>query len=226
MKTLCIEGRRATSGASACAESPCKIVSPQCGCGSGEQCTVGEPTEEAPNGRFCVTAGDVAIGEPCNANAECAEGAKCVNIGGVTACLEFCANDTSCDAPGGICVITLEDAMGAVIPDATLCSIDCDPLTNNGCTQIPNAGCIIGKDTATGKPFSICAATGNGMQGSPCTTTADCAPTFSCNGAAPNQQCLQYCGFSPAIPGCPGGTVCTAFNPKLVLGPQEYGACL
>src|SRR5688572_29200641 len=46
-------GSGGSGGASVCEEKPCKLVPPQCGCGAGEQCSVGAPTQTNPSGRFC-----------------------------------------------------------------------------------------------------------------------------------------------------------------------------
>jgi hypothetical protein len=216
-------GGSGSGGATSCAETPCKIVPPQCGCAADEQCSVGDPTADNPNGRFCDVAGDTPVGEACNNGVKCVEGAMCVNAGGLSTCLEFCANDTNCDAPGGVCLITLEDGT-ATIPDATLCSTNCDPASNVGC-DVAGSGCVIGKDPTSAKTFSICVGTGAGTQGVTCTSNASCAPTFGCFTVGTEQKCLKYCGYSPLGAACPLDTVCTPFTEQLVLGMQEYGAC-
>src|SRR5436853_39287 len=79
----------ASSSSAMCAESPCKLVSPQCGCPMGQACVV-----DGSGMRKCTPAGNAQIGDACSANNECVEGGVCLaTVGAPTTCFEFCDND-------------------------------------------------------------------------------------------------------------------------------------
>src|SRR5690349_1371671 len=52
-------------GGAECAERPCKLVAPQCGCDSGESCSIQQPTLSNPSGRVCAPVGTAMIAESC-----------------------------------------------------------------------------------------------------------------------------------------------------------------
>ena len=202
-----------------CAEDPCKLLPPQCGCEADQMCVIDSATAENPNGRECTAAGTTAPGQPCAGNSDCAPGSMCVNTG-VNLCMAFCSSNATCNAPGGVCVITLVDGSQQPVPDATLCSLNCDPITNSGCNA---GGCAIGQDPSL-QTFTLCQGVGAGVQGASCVDSGDCAGGYGCFNADP--QCLKYCGYNPTKGVCPGVTVCVPFETPLILGNQEYGACI
>ncbi|MEJ7731439.1 MAG: hypothetical protein WKG00_19765 [Polyangiaceae bacterium] len=180
------------------------------------------PTSAAnPGGRACSVGGTTPPGEPCGSNADCQAGSMCVNTG-VDLCMEFCADDGACNAPGGQCLITLVDSAQQTVPDAVLCSLNCDPITNTGCSA---GGCALGQEEVSMDLFTLCQGAGAGTQGAACVDNGDCAGGFGCFGAAPDQQCLKYCGVNPSKGVCSGGTFCTGFTTPVILGAQEYGVC-
>lgn len=204
-----------------CDEMPCKLVAPQCGCADDEQCEIKTPTAQNPSGRSCVGKGDLAIGAQCAGAGVCQPGSLCVNTGKST-CMEFCSDDAQCDAPGGLCVITLNDGSGGVIPDATLCSPNCDPITNVGC-GVAGMSCQVGvEQTGQMRAFTLCTGSGAGVENAPCTDSGDCAVGFGCFGPAP-EKCLRWCNYLQ--PSCPGAGFCGEVNPPLIIGNTEYGVC-
>ena len=211
-----------TSSGPVCAEDPCKLTVPQCGCPAGEQCSINGST------RACVPSGNTPNGQPC-ASAECSPGLLCASTGpNVTStCTKFCDGDADCVAPGGLCIIGLNDANQNPLPGVTLCTENCDPTTNIGC---PAAGtsCVVGQEQGGQmRFFTRCLGSGAGHQGATCVSNVDCAPKFGCftttNPAA--VKCLKNCKVS-APNGCPAGTKCTFFQPAELVGAEEYGACL
>lgn len=71
-----------------CSESPCKLVSPQCGCGAGQGCYPNAQTLEPE----CTTAGTRTLGQSCTTINGCAPGLLCV--GGF--CYKACESDFDC----------------------------------------------------------------------------------------------------------------------------------
>jgi hypothetical protein len=142
-------------------------------------------------------------------------------------CNKFCDSDADCAAPGGLCLIGLNDANQNPIPGVTLCTENCDPTTNVGC---PAAGtsCVVGQEQAGQmRFFSRCLGSGAGQQNAVCASNVDCAPKFGCfNTMNPvATKCLKNCKKS-APNGCPAGTTCQYFQPPELVGAEEYGACL
>jgi hypothetical protein len=207
-----------SGGGPACTEEPCKLVAPQCGCPADQQCVIGATSPDNPGGRACSTGGTTPPGEPCANNADCQAGSMCVNTG-VNLCMEFCADDAACNAPGGQCLITLVDSAMQTIPDAVLCSLNCDPITNTGCSA---GGCALGQEEVSMELFTLCQGAGAGTQGSVCADNGDCAGGYGCF----DLECLKYCGVNPAKGSCTGGTLCSPFTTPVILGAQEYGVCI
>jgi hypothetical protein len=211
-----------------CDEFPCKLTAPQCGCGASEQCTT-DPTVLDPTFRVCVPQGIQGPGQKCMmGSAGCGPGLVCVQKAPtLNTCTPYCAADGDCVAPGGLCLLTLDDGLGGMIPNAALCTENCDPIANTGC--VTGLACRLGTE-ATGllRSYTRCLAVGGGTQKSPCTVNADCAAGFTCvNSGAATTVCGQYCRV--------GGTDCTiglkcvalqANGKDVVLGGITYGACL
>ena len=203
----------------ACSEMPCKLVEPQCGCAPGEMCSVDT------SGRSCVPEGSVGWGEICGAGAQCAPGHICVLTKDtpptISTCSKFCASDADCEAPGGLCIITLNDGNGGSIPDVTLCTDNCEPTTNAGCAA--GTACQIGTENGgLMRTVTFCAGAGAGTQNTTCADSTECAATYGCFGGV--NACLHWCKVG--LGGCPAATLCNSLSPPLVLGGTEYGACL
>lgn len=206
----------ASSSSGVCGENPCKLVAPQCGCAGGEMCTI-----DGMGGRLCIAAGSAAIGQACVTSNDCAAGGLCAKTAtNISMCAEFCATDATCTSPGGLCTMKLNDGSSGQIPGVTLCSENCDPLTNTGCF-VGGSACHIFKESGgLMRHYTNCSGSGTGMQGAACTNDEQCAPTFSCINAG-TKKCLKYCKVGGAA--CPGGLTCASIG---VIGGTEYGACL
>lgn len=200
-----------------CEEQPCKLVEPQCGCAAGQACTI-----DGSGDRLCAEAGSAAWGAPCNASNPCAAGTLCVGYAaGLDSCSKFCATDQDCEAPGGLCAVTLNGA-----PDVLLCSADCSFVTNAGC-QVSGTSCQLGLREMT-DPFTLCAPSGAGVQNATCADTSGCAPGFIClTTTAMDERCFQWCDVNS--PTCTGGLICQQLEISagvpLVIGTTSYGAC-
>ena len=211
-----------TTGPS-CVEQPCKLVAPQCGCDSGEACTL-----DGSNARGCAAAGTIPVGQPCDENATCAPGGVCVGYSATTnTCAAACNTDEQCDGPGGRCVITLSDGGGGTVPDVLLCSDDCDLVTSQGCTQA-STSCQLGI-TDNNQTFTLCAPSGAGAFQSVCTDNSDCAPGLACLPTSANDdRCFQWCRVGG--PACDDASLtCTALEVttgvNLMIGSETFGVC-
>ncbi len=205
-----------------CEEQPCKLTAPQCGCPETQACTI-----DTTNERACVEAGSATAGQPCNASTLCEPGTMCVGYQtGLLSCAPFCATDADCTAPGGLCTINLSDGNGGDVPNVTLCSENCNPVTNTGC-QVQGTSCQVGlRDMID--PYTLCTPSGAGVQQAACTDSSDCAPGFAClNTAQMTTLCFQWCDVQAA--NCPGALVCQALEISpgvpLTIGNTTYGAC-
>jgi hypothetical protein len=186
-------------------------------------------------GRVC---GDDGCGGSCGT---CAAGDSC-SPGGSCMCQPNCANrECGGDGCGGTCGVCTSGTCGTLGhcicapqcsgrmcgPDGcggtcgsctggTSCSNGtcvtdpnaCDPVGNSGCT--PPNGCTVlsGEKTA-------CGLLGSGVQGSPCSTTANCAGGFACFASVCRKICDRATGD-----GCSAGSTCNGIS-----GWITYGAC-
>jgi hypothetical protein len=180
-----------------------------------------------PNGRECVTEGDVQPGEACTSLLDCVEGSLCVAVAApIDICVEFCEDDSVCEAPGGLCVVTLQDQNGDPIAGVTLCSENCDLTTNAGCL-VSGTSCTIGQEEGGAmRFFTACRGAGLGTQADPCLVNEDCAETFGCFDTGVDTECLAYCKVN--APSCPGGATCLPMQiggMDVVIGSDQYGAC-
>ncbi len=205
-----------------CAESPCRLTSPQCGCAEGQACYLG-----TADSRLCATAGTLGEGATCSATTSCTAGMTCLNIastGRNAMCMRFCDNDRDCTGPGSACALMLSTGSGTgSIPGVALCTRSCNPATNDGCPS--GAACSVFSND--GEFVTDCnAPAGTGGQGASCETDADCQASYGCidaDGAAGMDpaMCLRWCRVGTS---CTTGT-CTGFSPPLLIGGAEYGAC-
>jgi Cys-rich repeat protein len=141
-------------------------------------------------------------------------------------CSKFCTTDADCEAPGGLCAIDITDGSGNEIPNATLCSQDCDLITSDGCNAT-GTSCQFAV-RAMMDPYTLCAPSGAGVDDAPCSTNADCASGFVClTNAQMVSQCYQWC--NTAAPACPMAQVCQGLEIQpgvpLLIGDIHYGAC-
>lgn len=214
----------ASGCASACAESPCRLVSPQCGCAGTLACTL------SGSMRLCAAAGTGATGVACGAaGAGCSAGNLCVGVsttGTVGACEHFCNTDADCTGAGALCLLTLDDGTGAAIPGVTLCSLSCNLITNSGCPS--GSACRIFSEVGgAGRDLTHCdGPVGFGTTASLCTTDADCAAGYRCvNPTGGGNECARWCDYTTGT-GCGGGYTCTPFATPVVFGTREYGVCI
>jgi hypothetical protein len=208
-----------TTTTTACADSPCKLAPPQCGCDAGDMCTL----DSALN-RECHAAGDVGVGQTCIGIYDCVAGGFCAGVSQTQSyCAQLCDNDATCG--NAICVIQLVDAQQAPIPGVTLCSDDCDPITSAGCGS--GLGCSLGQEPdGQMRIFGVCRGAGAKKQGDAC-TGGDCAVGSACftlNDMAMSMKCLQYCKVGSGV--CSAGTTCKAFPTPAIYKGTEYGVCI
>lgn len=200
-----------------CAESPCKLVAPQCGCAGGDMCAV-----DAGGNRSCVSAGATPIGAECGPNG-CEPGGWCGETAPtIKTCQKFCASDSDCVPPGGLCLHELANGSSGSIPGIMACTENCDPSTNVGC-PIAGTGCYLEQESSGQmRGYTKCGPAGTATQSAPCMSHSDCAPTYGCFNAG-TSKCLQYCKVGGG-PACPGGLSCVELGAKI--GNTAYGACL
>lgn len=201
-----------------CAESPCKLAEPQCGCNAGDMCALDQNLAKT-----CTAAGSTPVGQPCTQLFECEAGGFCAGVSKTQAyCAQFCDSDPQCGA--GICAIGLVDANQMLVDGVKFCSDDCTPISNVGCPAGLN--CLLGQEAdGMKRTFGICRGHGNGAQGAACTVPDDCssgAACFTFNDGT--QKCLAYCTPNNN-PKCPGGTLCSKFQTPLIYNNTEYGVC-
>lgn len=200
-----------------CSESPCRLVSPQCGCPRDQACSL------ASDGSLsCQVEGSNDESERCDSGG-CVAGNACVNVSltatDVAVCKRFCDTDADCTGgPGSICLAELGTTGQRV------CTSSCDPASQLGCPA--NSFCGLFTETGTGRRLTDCSGpVGPGGQGVSCAGTEDCQKGFTCADPGSGDQCLRICRRSPAGGECALGETCIAFDPALVFNSVEYGAC-
>ncbi len=203
--------------AGSCSESPCRLVAPQCGCAAGEGCRI-----DNTGARICGISGALGEGQTCTRFEDCAPGLLCIGISqtyGV--CARFCDTDAGCTAgAGSVCWQRVVDDSGAEIPDITLCTSSCDPVTTAGCPT--GAGCALWREgSGAMQLFTQCRAAGTRGTGQSCTSDVDCTAGHYCDSGA--DICVQWCRY-PSSAGC-GSRSCHPFATPLRLGGVEYGYC-
>ena len=207
-------GQGGTGGeAPTCEEDPCKLVLPQCGCPVGERCHL------KTGKRTCVAEGMVELGYKCANN--CTAGHLCYNnlTGGSGVCHKYCNSDQDCAAPGGIC---FHQVSGGA---ASLCTQNCDPVTDTGCFEKPEMKCEL---NAFGDPpnwFTYCTGVGSKNAGDTCVSSNQCKPGHGCVGVNMVSICAQWCSMPPNG-NCEVGYTCVGFMNPATVGSIEYGACV
>ncbi len=217
--TSSVDASSSSSG-TMCDESPCRVVAPQCGCMADEKCSV-----NGQGMRFCEADGDVPTGDNCGLGQSCVAGDLCINTAGMSMCRRFCDDDSQCPGPGALCALQIGDGNGGVWPEK-FCSENCDPVTNTGCGPA-DSKCELGQEQGGAARFlTLCTKRGTGTQGASCTTTANCAPGFSCF-TDPNtnqMSCLGWCSPTNNT-NCAGGGTCFSFATPVFVDTVEYGVC-
>lgn len=213
-----------TGCSTSCSETPCRLLSPQCGCAAGQACY--------PAGamRVCATAGSGTGGAPCTTSSDCAPSYACLNIAAsgpaVNMCTHMCAMDSECG--GGLCIYQLNDGTGMAVPGLTLCSHPCNVATNAGCSA-GSVCTIFQEQTGAMRYFTDCTApvAGAGEDVS-CTVGTDCSPDRYCtdtmDGITPGSLCHHFCNTATGA-GCPGGHTCLGFTTPILINGISYGVC-
>jgi hypothetical protein len=208
---------------STCSESPCRLVTPQCGCGTGQSCYL------VGAARTCAPTGTVPEGGSCTNANDCTTGNVCVNYSAtapyVQMCVHHCAVDGDC-AGGGLCVGEIGDGAGGVVPGVRTCSRSCDPIAQSGCAA--GLECTFFQERAGAmRLFRSCGlSVGTGGVFDPCIDEDDCAPGYACQdlGLGFGPECTHWCNVGTGA-GCSFGFVCYGFAPALIVGGVEYGVC-
>ena len=227
--TMCLGGLTcdATRGCidPSCAESPCRLISPQCGCGTGEGCYL-----NTSGVRVCAVAGSVPEGGSCDADL-CAPGTGCVNVSttatDIGLCKRWCASDADCTGgPGSLCITSLTGTSERV------CTSSCDVISQSGCSA--TTFCSIYEEMGTGRRLTDCQGpVGLGGQGAACVDDSSCQRGFACIDVGGGvRNCLRWCRRTPApmVSDCASvgaGLSCFRLGsaPGLVFNGTEYGVC-
>lgn len=200
-----------------CGESPCRLVAPQCGCPTGQACSLA-----GDGSRSCQVEGVNDESERCDSGG-CVAGTACVNVSvtatDVAMCKRFCDSDADCTGGvGSVCLAELGTTGQQV------CTSSCEPASQLGCPA--NSFCGIFTEMGTGRRLTDCSGpVGAGGQGAICTGSEDCQKGFTCANPGTGNQCMRWCRRSPAGGECGFGETCIGFDPALVFNSTEYGAC-
>ena len=192
-----------------CAEDPCKLLSPQCGCRIGKRCV------HNSMGKQCADVGGKPLGAECDN--DCIAGLVCVDDGtGVPAtCHRYCSAQTDCAGDGARCILPISSV------DESLCTFDCDPILQGGCSAT-GSKCDVGLSDGAG--YTHCTGAGLGVADETCAASSDCAAGLTCTSVngGPN-QCYTVCEVGNS--NCPQGQ-CVGFGTELNIGNKEYGICV
>jgi hypothetical protein len=188
-------------------------LAPQCGCASGQTCTV---VNSASGAVGCVTAGSGGLGAACLSSGNCEAGLTCA--GGV--CRPYCASPGS-DCPGtelGECIQAV-DRDGGATPNLRICLVNCDLAT-------PSGRCGSGMRCTYFETDSVdCRVEGDGTQGDSCAGESDCASGYGCSPGLLRAVCERYCQVG-GTSNCPSGTTCTPLLTPRRVGGVHFGTCI
>jgi len=211
-----------TGCASSCSDSPCRLLSPQCGCPTGQACY---PTG---NTRACSASGSGNAGATCTTNANCSATNMCLNVStGTTAasvCTHMCTTDSECG--GGLCILQLDDGTGMAVTSFSLCTHTCNPVTGTGCPTGTECD-LFQESTGAMRPFTDCTAPiGTGGNNAVCTGDQDCRAGYLCIDPAGGTatRCHRWCS-PPSSTVCPAGQTCYDFTDPIVVNGVDYGVC-
>lgn len=128
-----------------------------------------------------------------------------VTINGVA--YGVCQDDCNLATPADICG-----------PNATcLPIVDGTNPPHTACAGVPDA-CTTTTPNCT--PIKTCAPSSSFPLAGPCADDTACPPGATCK----QGSCVAWCVMGP-MGHCPGGTVCTAESPALVIAGVTYGTC-
>lgn len=191
--------------AGACAHTPCDLVG-SCGCTAGDTCSWNPDQGES----YCRnTDGNSTLGEICNLDTDCEDGAICV----VNVCRKACLRDQDCN--GTHCVLDFSP----LVPEL-ICAEACTPVSNAGCPGTDTCVPLQSKDGAFCIPGDAIAV------GDSCVDHAfSCVPGAFCwhdpTGSA-GDICRRPC--DPQNGGTPCTGACIA-QPDLMVAGVQYGLC-
>jgi cysteine-rich repeat protein len=214
----CDGGPNCDANCQSTATVACELVSPQSGCEGTQACDI--VTDDGETGCRDVT-GSGTSNSHCATDTACSAGYTCVGdlaIPDDTECMRFCNTDANCNGDGSRCLIELADGDGNPIPDVTLCTNHCEPLTQNGCPS--GQGCIIFDDGPD--DFTDCEVMGNRLDGQSCTETEQCMEGSICVGTIVGAECASMCEVGDS---CPTGGVCGPFSTPVIISGIEIGVC-
>lgn len=211
-------GVRVDSGGGTCGDTPCRLVSPQCGCPAGQGCYL------SGTSRVCGVSGTETEGQACTGATACQAGNLCIGSGTSGFCARLCAGDADCTGgPGSLCLTQLDDGMGGAIPGVALCTAHCTPTNGRGCPA--TMGCAVFQEsTGAMRTFTSCRPAGVGTAGARCTDEEDCAPGHFCADPGTGNECIRVCTV-PSGSECGGGTCRSFADGGLIIGSVEYGYC-
>lgn len=197
--------------AGSCEVSPCRLVSPQCGCESGLACYWS-------GGPGCDPPGTYPVGSLCTVNQDCETGAGCIKGAGdpTGVCRPYCLDPSTC-GPEERCV-----RLGPTGGVAGACETVCDPITQDGCPT--SLQCVLTntpvEPSGDRTVVTGCAAPGTATVGASCGFGVECEPGAACDSAA--SICRTICDAAGGT-ACPGGVVCIPVG--LVRAGHSYGIC-
>ena len=205
-----------------CPETPCRLR-PQCGCGTGEKCTVDFELLPDTVSKVCGTAGSSTSSQLCTEDGDCMAGTVCAGLFSADAlsteamCYDFCTAASDCTGVGSVCVQLGTPSYPGY------CSHACDIVTNAGCPA--GTSCKPLELTATGTPLTDCTAdAGSGAQGSYCIDDTGCRAGYFCaDPSGYGSECIGFCRVSSGT--CSTGLPCSSFTTPMVYGGVEYGYC-
>lgn len=214
----------ATGCSTGCAESPCRLLSPQCGCAAGQACY---PTGAT---RSCAAVGTSTSGMLCTNNSSCTAGNVCLNVSSgttpVNVCTRMCTMDSECG--GGLCEYSLDDGSGGAVPGFKLCTHPCNAATNAGCAT--GSVCTLFQETTGAmRNYTDCIApTTGGGEDAQCTSGTECSPDRYCadtnDGSGLGSRCHHWCNVTTGA-GCPTRHTCLGFTMPIVISGITYGVC-
>jgi hypothetical protein len=188
---------------------------PQCGCGTGDKCTINGLFERA-----CTPIGASGVGELCTGVGDCDAETLCVGLDpgpGVYVCTQYCDDDSDCtDGDGALCVKSIP--INAT-ERQSICTQHCNPMDNAGCPAGTN--CYVFA-TTYGPGGSEC-------WGPPGTSTGTCAQSYQCAAGMMCDGFDNVCGFTCrrnlGNGDCPPPQICYGFVTPITIGTTEYGVC-
>lgn len=170
----------------------CGEAAPPCDAFVAGSCPEGQACYLSGSAMTCLKEGANGLGDNCNGNAnDCAPGLVCLNYGIVKGCARLCST-----APGADASFACSSLCGAgkfeqkdKDTKTGICTEDvqfptCDPLGND---------CPVGAGCYPSDDKWICLSAGKKEKYENCTTSNDCQPGLTCQGAG---KCFTVCDAS------------------------------